>query len=73
MGMANVVIFDKPYSADKQAEGLAISEAVVNGWCNKCRLRYRCECDPDFVFQPDCPCMVRKKEILAGWGVEDGK
>jgi len=62
--MDNIVIFDKPYSLEKQAEGMAVAEAVVKGWCENCRLRFRCECDPDFVFQPDCPCAIRKKELI---------
>lgn len=62
--MDNIVIFDKPYSLEKQAEGMAVVEAVVKGWCENCCLRFRCECDPDFVFQPVCPCTIRKKELL---------
>lgn len=78
MATDNVVIFDKPYPADKQAEGWAVAQAVANGWCNACRLRFRCEHDPDFVFPQDMACMVRKREILEFWRSmqrreEDGK
>ena len=70
--MENLVIFDKPYPIDKQAEGIAIAWAVTSGACNLCRLRSRCECDPDFTIPQDRACMIRKKEILQEWGVESG-
>lgn len=73
MSVDNVVIFDKPYTADKQAEGIAIAQAVANGWCYTCRLRFRCECDPDFVFPGDMACMKRKREILEFWRSLNGK
>lgn len=70
--MDNVLIFDKPYSLDKQAEGIAVAWAVMNGQCEACPVLSRCESDDDFEFPQDAACMVRKREILREWGVSDG-
>ena len=35
-GHQNVVIFDRDYPKEKQAEGIAVSHAVVYGHCEKC-------------------------------------
>lgn len=66
--MDNAVIFDRIYPEEKQAEGIAIAWAVTSGACTSCRLRYRCEVDPDFVFPKAMVCMVKKQEILKEWG-----
>ena len=71
--MDNVLIFDNPYSLDKQAEGIAVAWAVVAGLCEFCPVLSQCESDPDFEFPQDMACMVRKREILREWGVSDGK
>ncbi|MBP3939477.1 MAG: hypothetical protein IK955_08705 [Clostridia bacterium] len=60
----NTVIFDKPYSADKIAEGRAIQWAVVSGACNKCDYLRRCESDVFFQFPQNAACMIKKNEIL---------
>lgn len=62
--MTNITIFDRPYPADKQAEGLAVQWAVMSGACDKCRSLKRCESDATFVFPSGAACMVRKGEIL---------
>ena len=62
--MTNVTIFDRPYPADKQAEGMAVQWAVVSGACDKCQYLKRCESDAAFVFPAMAACMVRKNEIL---------
>lgn len=54
-------------SAEKQAEGLAISQAVLCGHCNKCPSLKRCESDTTFFPGPFAWCMVRKREILRNW------
>lgn len=62
----NVVIFDKPYSDEKIAEGRAIQWAVVSGACNWCKYLPQCEKDENFEFPPDAPCMLKKLEFLSG-------
>ena len=47
---SNVVIFDKPYSEDKIAEGRAVQWAVVSGACNRCNHLQKCENDNNFEF-----------------------
>ena len=59
-----VTVFDKPYSDEKTAEGLAISWAVNTGACDRCRYLAQCEMDDSFVFPQDAPCMKKKAEIL---------
>lgn len=62
--MTNATIFDRPYPADKQAEGMAVQWAVVSGACDKCKYLKRCENDAAFVFPSAADCMVRKNKIL---------
>ena len=31
----HITMFDRPYPPEKQAEGLAISQAIVGGHCHK--------------------------------------
>lgn len=66
---SNVVIFDKPYSAEKIAEGRAVQWAVVNGACNMCKHLQQCESDNKFEFPQNAPCMIKKVDFLKG-GVE---
>lgn len=63
---SNVVIFDKPYSEDKIAEGRAVQWAVVSGSCNKCKYLSQCESNNNFEFPKNAPCMIRKVEFLKG-------
>lgn len=61
---SNVVIFDKPYSKDKIAEGRAVQWAVVNGVCNRCKYLSQCESDNNFEFPQNAPCMIKKSDYL---------
>ncbi len=63
---SNVVIFDKPYSKDKIAEGRAIQWVVVNGVCNECKHLQQCENDNNFEFPKNAPCMIKKLEFMKG-------
>lgn len=63
----NIMVFGRPYPAEKQAEGLAICEAIHNGECNKCGFLSRCKSDESFVFPAFAWCSRRKDEILAEW------
>lgn len=56
------------YPKDKQAEGLAISQAIAIGKCNECRFLKQCESDRNFTFPADAYCQKRKQEILKEWG-----
>lgn len=64
MPKKSVTVFDKPYSAEKQAEGLAVSWAVQTGACLMCEHLQNCESNRNFVFPEDSPCVKRKGEIL---------
>lgn len=35
-GIKHITMFDRQYTPEKQAEGLAISQAIVFGHCDKC-------------------------------------
>ena len=53
----HITIFDRAYPREKQVEGLAISEAVASGKCDKCahfRVTWN-GCTPDF----ECPISDR--------------
>lgn len=63
----NVTIFDRPYPKEKQAEGIAISEAVATGKCNVCAYLQTCESDRAFVFPSLAWCQCRKRQILKEW------
>lgn len=71
--MTNITIFDRPYSADRQAEGIAVSWVVASGACDKCPHLPRCESDRTFVPPADAACMIKKVEILAGRTAEGGQ
>lgn len=62
----SAVFFDKPYSADKIAEGRAIQWAIVSGACNKCDYYRKCEKDVFFKFPQNAPCMIKKTVFLRG-------
>lgn len=61
-----ITMFDRPYPADKQMEGQAVSWAIVSGACNKCRHLRRCSSDRSFSFPEDAACMKKKRELLGG-------
>lgn len=63
----HITMFDRAYPKEKQAEGLAISQAIVNGKCEKCLFLKQCESDRNFQFPPSAWCGKRKQEILKGW------
>jgi len=59
-----MIIFDKPYTPEKIAEGRAIQWAVVSGACNKCKHKKQCENDSDFAFPQNTPCMKKKNKLI---------
>ncbi len=61
--MAYSVLFDKPYSADKIAEALAVQWAVVNGACDNCMYLENCASNKNFKFPQDALCMLKKGEF----------
>ncbi|MBE6704230.1 MAG: hypothetical protein E7583_03115 [Ruminococcaceae bacterium] len=63
---SNIVIFDKPDSAEKIAEGLAVRWAVISGICNMCKYLHQCENDDKFKFPKDALCMAKKSDFLKG-------
>ena len=63
---SNVVIFDKPYSDEKIAEGVAVQWAVVSGACNSCNHLQQCESNNNFKFPNNAPCTIKKSELLKG-------
>lgn len=63
----DTVIFDKPYSKEKNAEGLGVNWALITGACNACKFLEQCSTDRDFEFPNYAPCMVKKTEILKGF------
>lgn len=63
--MKHITMFDRPYPAEKQAEGLAIHQAIVEGHCDKCSFLSQCSTQDDFKFPAFAWCMRRKAEILA--------
>ena len=69
----HVAMFDRPYPEDKQAEGLAIYQAVVEGHCDKCGFFSQCSTQDDFKFPEFAWCMRRKTEILANARKEDAR
>lgn len=64
----HITVFDMAYPEEKQAEGLAISEAVATGKCNECGFLKQCESDRFFEFPSSAYCQKRKHEILEAWG-----
>lgn len=63
----NIVMFDKPYSEDKTAEGLGVNWALITGACNACKFLEQCSTDSNFQFPNYAPCMAKKSEILRGF------
>lgn len=67
MGYNHITIFDQPYPEDKQAEGIAVSEAVATGRCNACGYLRQCERDQSFKPPVLAWCQQRKLQILKEW------
>ena len=62
----HITMFDRQYTPEKQAEGLAISQAIVYGHCDKCGFLSQCSTQGEaFRFPVFAWCMRRKAEILA--------
>ena len=57
----------KKKPAEKQAEGIAISQAIVGGHCIECGFYKKCTTDNRFKFPVFAWCMRRKAEIMADW------
>ena len=51
----DIVVFDKPYSADKIAEGRAVQWAVISGACDNCMYLKECASDKNFKFPLNAP------------------
>lgn len=66
-GHQNVVIFDRDYQKEKQAEGIAVSHAVVYGHCEKCGFLKICATNDKFQPPVFAWCQQEKKRILDGW------
>lgn len=60
----HIIMFDCAYPKEKQAEGIAVAEAVANGKCNKCRFLRQCESSENFHPPVSAWCMKRKTDIL---------
>lgn len=60
----HITIFDRPYPVEKQAEGIAVHQAVVEGHCTKCGWLGQCSVNEDFRPPAFAWCMRRKDEIL---------
>ena len=74
-GWKHITMFDRQYSPEKQAEGLAISQAIVYGHCDKCGFLPQCSTQGEaFQFPVFAWYMRRKAEILADMqkGAPDG-
>lgn len=67
MNNNHITLFDGVYSAEKQAEGLSISEAIVSGKCNNCTFLKECESNENFKFPESAWCYKRKVKILKDW------
>lgn len=67
----HITIFDKPYSMEKQAEGMAVHHAVAEGHCNECGFLGRCSADTSFRPPFFAWCAREKSKILEelknGW------
>lgn len=70
--MVNTVIFTDQLPAEKQAEGLAVHQAIMSGACNKCDCLARCCSDSTFEFPKDAFCTAEKERILKKWRNDNG-
>ena len=62
-----ITMFTEELPREKQAEGVAVSEAVVSSECDRCMHLPVCERVETFKPPSGAFCMVRKAEILKGW------
>ena len=68
----HITMFDRQYTPEKQAEGLAISQAIVYVHCDMCGFLSQCSTQGEaFQFPVLALFMRRKAEILAGMQKED--
>lgn len=70
-GYKHITLFDRPYPPEKQAEGLAISQAIVGGHCAACGFYVQCTTQRDFHFPKFAWCSIQKSNILAKWRKEE--
>ena len=63
----HITIFDRTYPPEKQAEGLAVSRAIVTGQCLQCGFLQKCSTDETFEFPVFAWCAQEKARILAEW------
>ena len=70
--MQDVLIFDRTYSREKQAEGLGIYKAIGTGECNKCPYLNQCQYDRNFKFPKDAACTQFKNEFITEWRKSNG-
>ena len=56
----HVTMLDRPYPPEKQAEGLAISQAIVGGHCETCGFLSQCSTQKDFRFPVFAWCAIWK-------------
>lgn len=70
-GYKHVVIFTENYSKEKQAEGIAVNTAVLDGYCNKCGFLSVCSADTEFKPPVFAWCFQEKKRILESWKQEE--
>ena len=64
---AGAVPFDD-MTKDQQAEGIAITIAIVSGKCDICPHIALCSTDDNFKFPEDAFCMGKKRELRAEKG-----
>lgn len=66
----NVVIFDRGYTKEEQAEGIAVNRAVIGGHCDACGFLKTCSTSEDFKPPVFAWCFQEKKRIIASWEAE---
>ncbi len=53
----HTTLFDRPYPPEKRAEGLAISQAIVGGYCDECVFLTKCITQRTFKFPASAWCI----------------
>lgn len=66
----HTTLFDRPYPPEKRAEGLAISQAIVGGYCDECVFLTKCITQRTFKFPASAWCML---DILKQMGLTTEK
>lgn len=59
----HITMFDRQYPPEKQAEGMAVSQAVVQGHCLTCGFRRQCTTNSQFKFPVFAWCSRQKAEF----------